>query len=61
MTDPWSKTGYKLPVDHWGWGKKGKTNLRNAEVGKQEAPGAGGSPYEEHLDLETSRAGFFVD
>jgi hypothetical protein len=41
--------------------KESKTNLGNAEVGEQEAPGAGRSPDEEHLDLETGRAGGFVD
>ena len=38
-----------------------ETNLRNAEVGEQEAPSTGTSPDEEYLDFETSRAGLFVD
>jgi len=41
--------------------KISRTNLGNAEVGEQEAAGTGRSPDEEHLDLETSRAGLLVD
>jgi len=37
------------------------TNLGNAEVGEQKAPGASRSPDEEHLDLETGGAGLLVD
>ena len=41
--------------------ERNETNLWNAEVGEQETSGAGGSPDEEHLDLETGGAGLFVD
>ena len=37
------------------------TYLRNAEEGEEDAAGACRSPDEEHLDLETSRAGRDVD
>ena len=42
-------------------GEKRKTDLRDAEVGENEASGTGRSPYEERFDLQTRRAGFFVD
>ena len=37
------------------------TNLGDAEVGEQEAPGTSRSPDEEHLDFEAGGAGLFVD
>jgi len=40
---------------------KRKANLRDAEIGEQEAPSTGNSPDEEHLDFETSGAGLFVN
>ena len=40
---------------------KSETNLGDAEVGEQEASGAGGSPNEEDLHLQTGGAGLFVD
>ena len=36
-------------------------SLGDAEVGEQEAYGTGGSPDEEHLHLQTSRPGPFID
>ena len=40
---------------------KSGTNLGDAEVGEQEAPGACRSPDEEHLDLKTGGSGLLVD
>jgi len=41
--------------------KKRETNLGDAEIGENEAPGAGSSPDEEHLDSEASRARLLVN